>query len=102
MVMEGWLPENKQRLALFKWIWPKFIRGLDYLERCCEGGFKQFDIGQAAMLHAVSYMDFRAKFYARPSVKSHYNLDFVGDDSAEFCQANVNAVLALQKEHGTR
>ncbi len=129
MVMEGWLPENEQRLALFKWIWPKFSRGLDYLERCCEGGFEQFDIGQAAMLHAVSYMDFRAKFYAakdplypdfdcfegrphllawwetaiqRPSVKSHYNLDFVGDDSAEFCQANVNAVLALQKEHGTR
>ena len=129
MVMEGWIEESKQRIALFEWIWPKIINGLDQLENYCARGFKQFDIGQAAMLHAISYMDFRAKFYdakdplypdfdcfdgrphlhqwwqqclERPSVTSHYNVGFTGDDSAAFCQANVKAVLDLQKEHGTR
>lgn len=129
MVMEGWIEESQQRRALFEWIWPKIIRGLDQLETYCERGFKQFDIGQVAMLHAISYMDFRAKFYdakdplypdfdcfegrpnlqawflqclERPSVTSHYNVDFAGDDSAAFCQANVKAVLQLQQEHGTR
>ena len=80
------------------------------------------------MLHAISYMDFRVNFYdakdplhptfncfenrpnleawwkdasQRPSVLSHYNVDFAGDDSAEFLQKNVQEVLALQKEHGT-
>ena len=37
----------------------------------------------------------------RPSVQSHYLKDFVGDSSAEFCQAQVQAVLAAQKQHGT-
>ncbi len=72
------------------------------------------------MLHAISYLDFRSKFYEakdplypdfdcfenrpnllawwndaiqRPSVTSHYNVDFAGDDSAEFCQRNVQEVL---------
>ena len=129
MVMEGWVEESQQRIALFEWIWPKIIRGLDQLEGYCTRGFKQFDIGQVAMLHAISYMDFRVNFYdakdplypdfdcfegrpnllawweeakERPSVKSHYNVDFEGDDSAAFCQANVQAVLDLQKENGTR
>ena len=129
MVMEGWIEESQQRIALFEWIWPKIIAGLDQLEGYCKRGFKQFDIGQAAMLHAISYMDFRAKFYdakdpiypdfdcfegrpnlnawwleaiTRPSVTCHYNVDFEGDDSAEFCQTNVQAVLELQQEHGTR
>ena len=80
------------------------------------------------MLHAISYMDFRIKFYSakdpvhpefdcfagrphlqawfekalqRPSVLSHHNKDFAGDDSAAFCQKNVQEVLQLQKEHGT-
>lgn len=129
MVMEGWQPESQQRIALFEWLWPKFIRGLDQLEAYCKRGFDQFDIGQVAMLHAISYMDFRAKFYdakdpvypdfdcfdnrpnlqawwsdsiQRPSVLSHYNVDFVGDDSARYCQDNVQAVIALQREHATR
>lgn len=129
MVMEGWIEESQQRLGLFEWIWPKIIAGLDQLEAYCKRGFKQFDIGQVAMLHAISYMDFRAKFYdakdplypdfdcfegrpnlnawwleaiTRPSVTCHYNVDFEGDDSAAFCQTNVQAVLDLQQEHGTR
>lgn len=129
LVMEGWQPAETQRLALFEWVWPKFIRGLDELERYCARGFAQFDIGQAAMLHAISYMDFRAKFYdakdplypdfdcfdgrpalkawweealERPSVRSHYNVDFSGDESAAYCQQHVAAVLALQQENGLR
>ena len=129
LVMEGWQPPETQRIELFEWVWPKFIRGLDQLEGFCARGFTQFDIGQAAMLHAISYMDFRAKFYdakdplypdfdcfdgrphlqawwhesiERPSVKSHYHVDFFGDDSAAYCQTQVAAVLAAQQEHGLR
>ena len=129
LVMEGWQPEASQRIELFEWVWPKFIRGFDALEAYCKRGFNQFDIGQAAMLHAISYMEFRTKFYAakdplypnfdcfdgrphlqawwetalqRPSVMAHYNLDFSGDDSAACCQEHVASVLALQHRYGTR
>ena len=37
----------------------------------------------------------------RPSVLQHYNVDFEGDDSAEFLRKNVDEVLELQREHGT-
>jgi len=129
LVMEGWQPPESQRIGLFEWVWPKFIRGLDALDAYCARGFAQFDIGQVAMLHAISYMDFRAKFYdakdplypdfdcfegrsnlqawwneaiTRPSVTCHYNVDFAGDDSAARCQEHVAAVLALQQSNGTR
>jgi glutathione S-transferase len=128
LVMEGWNPEEEQRIEFFEWIWPKIIRGCDKLEAYCKRGFDGFDIGQASALHAISYMDFRAKFYEakdplhpefdcfenrpnleawykdaiqRPSVIHHYNVDFQGDDSAEFCQKNVQEVLDLQKENAT-
>ena len=128
LVMEGWNPEEEQRIEFFEWIWPKIIRGCDKLEAYCKRGFDGFDIGQAAALHAISYMDFRVNFYdakdplhpefncfenrpnleawwknaiQRPSVIHHYNVDFQGDDSAEFCQKNVQQVLDLQKENST-
>ncbi len=128
LVMEGWNPEENQRIEFFEWIWPKIIRGCDKLEAYCKRGFDDFDIGQASMLHAISYMDFRVNFYdakdplyptfncfenrpnleawwkdaiQRPSVLSHYNVDFEGDDSADFCQKNIQEVLELQKKHGT-
>ena len=128
MVMEGWQPEAEQRIGLFEWIWPKIIVGCDRLEAYCKRGFNSFDIGQVAALHALSYMDFRTNFYdtkdplhpdfdcfdnrpnlrawydeaiQRPSVTCHYNKDFEGDDSAEFCQKNVMETIELQKEHGT-
>lgn len=123
LVMEGWHPEEEQRLSVFEWIWPKLLRGLDKLEECATEGFESFDIGQAAMLHALSYMDFRSRFYEakdplypghdwtqgrpnlkawwdeaiqRPSVTSHYNKDYEGDESPEFCQRNVKEVLAAR------
>lgn len=116
LVMEGWNPEEKQRIEFFEWIWPKIIRGCDTLEAYCKRGFAGFDIGQVAMLHAISYLDFRVNFYAakdplypefdcfddrpnleawwkdaiqRPSVINHYNVDFEGDDSPEFCRNHV-------------
>jgi glutathione S-transferase len=127
MVQEGWNPEEEQRLPYYEWIWPKIIRGMDQLEERAKQGFASFDIGQAAMLHAISYTEFRSKFYPakdpiypdfdwaegrpnlkawwdeaiqRPSVTSHYMKDFEGDDSAEFCQANVQEVLAAQRANG--
>ena len=124
MVMEGWNPEEEQRLPYYEWIWPKIIHGLDVLEGRAKSGFDSFDIGHAAMLHAISYTEFRSKFYPakdpiypefdwaegrpnlkawwdeaiqRPSVTSHYMQDYQGDDSAEFCQAKVQEILAAQR-----
>lgn len=123
MVMEQWKPKEQWNIGLFEWLWPKFIAGLDSLERDAEKGWDEFDVGHAAMLHAISYLGFRAEFYEakdplypefrwrdgrpalsawfdeaiqRPSVQSHYNKPFEGDDSAATCQAAVAACLALR------
>ena len=75
------------------------------------------------MLNTLSYLLFRNEFYEavdplypgydwrsgrpsleawwdeatqRPSVLSHYKKDFVGDDSAAYCQAAVREVLKAQ------
>lgn len=127
LVMEGWHPPEKQRRSLFEWIWPKLIRGLDRLEQCCREGFAGFDCGQVGMLQALSYLDFRSRFYEakdplypdydwsegrpalkqwwdetieRTSVQCHYMKDYVGDDSPENCQAKVREVLQLQGRAG--
>lgn len=127
MVMEQWKPEAEWNIGLFEWLWPKFIMGLDQLERSTERGWDGFDVGHASMLHAISYLGFRAEFYEakdpiypnfnwregrpalsawydeavqRPSVRSHYMQDFEGDSSPERCQAKVQEVLAAQKRNG--
>lgn len=127
MVMEQWKPESQWNMGLFNWLWPKFNAGLDTLERSAERGWDDFDIGHASMLHAISYLGFRAEFYEardpvyphynwrksrpaltewfetaiqRPSVRSHYNLPFEGDTSAEACQAALRECLALRAVHG--
>ena len=129
MVAEQWQPKEQWNMTLFERLWPKYILGLDKLERDAKAGWGAFDVGHAAMLHAISYLGFRAEFYEakdpihpnfkwregrphlsawfdeaiqRPSVTAHYNVDFAGDKSAERCQAAVAQVLALQKKHGTR
>ena len=43
LVMEGWNPEENQRIEFFEWIWPKIIRGCDSLEAACKQGFDGFD-----------------------------------------------------------
>jgi glutathione S-transferase len=119
--MEGGLPEEDQRLKTYQWIWPKLTRAFDTLELRTAQGFDSFDIGQVAALQGISYLDYRSGVQAdpvqpdydwkvgrphltawwnamleRPSVVNHYLKDYEGDDSAEFLQANVSEVLALQ------
>lgn len=123
MVMEQWKPRDQWNLGLFEWLWPKFTAGLNYLECDVARGCDSFDVGHAAMLHAISYLGFRAEFYEakdpihpnfnwregrpalsawyddsmqRPSVQAHYDRPFEGDDSAATCQAAVSACLALR------
>lgn len=128
MVAEQWQEPEQWNLYVFERMWPKFIRALDWLDAEAAKGWDRFDVGHAAMLHAISYLGFRAEFYEakdpiypnfnwrddrpalsawydeaiqRPSVQSHFNKDFVGDSSPERLQAAVQDVLAAQKKHGT-
>ncbi|MEM7701970.1 MAG: glutathione S-transferase family protein [Pseudomonadota bacterium] len=127
MVAEQWQEPDQWNLYVFERMWPKFIRALDWLDGEAAKGWPKadgaFDIGHAAMLHAISYLGFRAEFYEakdpihpnfnwrdgrpslsdwydeavqRPSVTSHFNTDFTGDTSAERLQAAVTEVLEWQ------
>ncbi len=124
MVAEQWQEPEQWNMFVFERLWPKFIRGLDWLNEEAAKGWDDFDVGHAAMLHAISYLGFRAEFYEakdpiypnfdwregrpalshwydeavqRPSVQSHYNKDFTGDSSPERLQNAVQEVLAAQK-----
>lgn len=128
MVAEQWQEPDQWNMTVFERMWPKFIRALDWMDCEAAKGWDQFDIGHAAMLHAISYLGFRAEFYEakdpihpnfnwrdgrttlarwydeacqRPSVKSHFNTDFTGDGSPERLQAAVAEVLALQKANNS-
>ena len=128
MVAEQWQEPKQWNMGLFESVWPKFIRALDKLEQDAARGWDEFDVGQAAMLHAISYLGFRAEFYEakdpihpnfkwrdgrpalsdwydeaiqRPSVQSHFEKDFTDDGSAARCQQAVQDVLARQKEHAS-
>ncbi len=125
MVAEQWQEPEQWNMRVFESLWPKYIRALDGLEQKV-AGWTDFDIGHASLLHAISYLGFRAEFYEakdpihpdfrwregrpalsdwfdeaimRPSVQSHYNKDYEGDTSAERCQQAVQDILALQKEN---
>ncbi|QTD57441.1 glutathione S-transferase family protein [Parasphingorhabdus cellanae] len=125
MVAEQWQEPEQWNMRVFESLWPKYIRALDGLEQQA-GSWTDFDIGHASLLHAISYLGFRAEFYEakdpihpdfrwrdgrpalsdwfdaaieRPSVQSHYNKDFEGDTGAKRCQQAVQDILALQKEH---
>ncbi len=125
MVAEQWQVPQQWNMQVFERLWPKYIRALDKLDREA-AGWGDFDVGHASLLHAISYLGFRAEFYEakdpihpnfnwrdgrpalsgwydqaieRPSVRSHFNLDFVGDSSADRCQQAVRDVLALQQAH---
>lgn len=125
MVAEQWQEPEQWNMRVFKSLWPKYIRALDRLEHDAREGWDEFDVGHAAMLHAISYLGFRAEFYEakdpiypdfnwrigrpalsnwfdeaiqRPSVQSHYQKDFAGDDSAARCQQAVQEVLEAQQK----
>ena len=122
--MESRYSDEERHVATYEWIWPKLIRGLDTLEHRVQQGFRQFDIGQASMLHALSYLALIAEFdegrdpvqpnfdwtdsrpnlkawwdetIQRPSVTAHFNQVYEGDDSPANCQAKVQEVLAAQR-----
>ncbi len=125
MVAEQWQVPQQWNMQVFERLWPKYIRALDKLDREAVG-WTDFDVGHASLLHAISYLGFRAEFYEakdpihpnfnwrdgrpalsdwydqaieRPSVRSHFKVDFTGDSSAARCQQAVRDVLALQQEH---
>lgn len=113
--------EVPMRESVFTWYWPKVERALDQME-IDAGNTKGFDIGGAATLHALSYLDRQLnkglkppvpagynwrkgrpkltawwnKALKRPSVTSHFNKDFTGPDSAEFAAAQVAEVVRAQ------
>jgi len=114
--------EKPPREMVFKWNWAKVVRAADQMEEDAMKGFSGFDIGQASALHALSYLDRQTdrglcapvpedwnwregrtaltawwkNTIQRPSVQSHFNKDYIGEDSAEFCQAKVAEVLRAQ------
>jgi glutathione S-transferase len=113
--------EKPIRKNVYTWYWPKVLRALDQMEKDA-ARVKGFDVGHAATLHALSYLnrqlgkglmppvpakyDWRkgrphlaawwAKALERPSVKSHFNKDYQGIDTAQFAQEQVAEVLAAQ------
>ena len=113
--------ESPVRPSVYTWYWPKVVRALDQMETDA-ATLKGFDVGQAATLHALSYLnrqlgkglmppvpknyDWRKsrpklaawwkKALERPSVKSHFNKDYKGIDTAEFAQQQVSDVLRSQ------
>lgn len=114
--------EKPPREVVFKWNWAKVVRAVDQMEEDAAKGFAAFDIGQASALHALSYLerqtgrglhapvpeawnwrDGRPALTAwwdeaiqRPSVLSHFNKEYEGEDSAEYCQQKVAEVLRAQ------
>jgi glutathione S-transferase len=120
--------EVPMRESVFHWYWPKIVRGLDQMEKDA-ARLKSFDIGQAATLHCLSYIDRQCgkglkppvpdnynwregrpkltawwnKAIKRSSVTSHFNKDFVGPDSPEFAAEQIAEVLRAQgKKAGAR
>jgi glutathione S-transferase len=113
--------EQPYRKDVFNWYWPKIERALDQMEADA-AVTKGFDIGHAAALHTLSYLDRQVgkglpapvpknydwregrphlkawwdKAVKRPSVVAHFNKDYIGDDSAEFAQSHVADVLRAQ------
>ena len=114
--------QSPPRDTVFSWNWAKVVRSVDQMEEDLKINFKDFDIGHASTLHALSYLDRQTKrglhksipedwdwrdgrpnlhkwfseAIKRPSVTSHFNKEYVGDDTAEFCQKKIAEVLKFQ------
>ena len=114
--------EQPPREMVFKWNWAKVVRAVDQMEEDAAKGFASFDIGQASALHGLSYLDRQTRrglhtpvpegwdwrdgrpaltawweqVIQRPSVLSHLDIEYEGEDSAEFCQSKVAEVLRAQ------
>ena len=114
--------QSPPRDTVFSWNWPKVVRSVDQMNEDSNGDSKDFDIGHASTLHALSYLDRQTKrglhksipedwdwrdgrlnlhkwfdeAIQRPSVTSHFNKEYDGDDSPEFCQRKIAEVLKSQ------
>lgn len=124
LVAEQWNPPETWRMGLFEWIWPKIERGCDRFEEGAAAGWSGFDIGHAAMLHALSYIGFRSEFYPakdplhpyydwrkgrpalsawydeavqRPSVTAHYNRELGDDKSAAYHQRILAGIVEARR-----
>lgn len=127
MVAEQWNPPEHWRMETFAWLWPKIDRGCDRLEEQAARGWIEFDVGHAAILHALSYIGFRSEFYPakdplrphydwregrpvlsawydeeimRPSVRAHYKQVLHDDKSAAYHQRVVAEVLTRRRAQG--
>ena len=113
--------DKEPRPKFIDWAFPKVGRCLAMMDADAQSDHA-FDIGDAAAIHALTYLelcipkyvpgpvpqdfDWRAGHDAlaawfetavqRPSVQSHFQKDYDGDDSAENCAAKVQEVLALR------
>lgn len=118
MVMEDWRDKGEWRADLFGWLIPKITRAYDVAEQEVDG-WSGFDIGHAGMLQGLSFVDWWAggnedipgnllidwkrrwpklgawfeETVKRPSVQSHYNVPFDGDDSVEYFRGVVKDIL---------
>ena len=113
--------DKQPRSKFIDWAFPKIGRCLAMMDTDAQSDH-DFDIGDASAIHALTYLelcipkyvpgpvpqdfDWRAGHDAlatwfetavqRPSVQSHFQKDFEGDDSAENCAAKVQEVLAAR------
>jgi len=112
---------DKPRVKFIEWHWPKLERCLAVLNQDAKEGHI-FDVGDAAALHTLTYIDLVVpnhvpapiprdynwrkgneyleawfdKAIKRPSVQFHFQKDYEGDDSAKNCATKVQEVLALR------
>ena len=113
--------DGNPRPKFLNWLWPKIEKGLAVMNQDAECQYA-FDIGDAAALHTLTYLDLVVPEYVpepiprdfnwrtghaaletwfdkamqRPSVQAHFQKPYEGDDSPENCAAKVQEVLALR------
>ncbi|MGY8962401.1 MAG: glutathione S-transferase family protein [Rhodospirillales bacterium] len=109
------------RTKFINWLWPKVKRCVATMNADAATEHT-FDIGDAAAIHALTYLDVCVPKYVpdpvprdynwrvgnasleawfdvavqRSSVQFHFQQEYDGDDSAENCAAKVQEVLALR------
>ena len=113
-----------KREKFIQWLWPKVITSLTVMDKEIDLN-RNFDIGDAAQVHALTYLELIVPEYVpnsdtipsnfdykknyrnldkwfkqvskRESIKFHYQKPFDGDDSPENCKRHVKQVLELQE-----
>ncbi len=110
------------RPKFLSWLWPKVERCIETMNEDAKTEHL-FDIGDAAAIHALTYLDVCVPDYVpeqiprdynwrkghkrleswfenvmkRPSVQFHFQHPYTGDETPENCAAKVDEVLRLQK-----